>query len=141
MATGYEKKLNSLELNNTWELVTLPKHKQTIGCKWVFRINYKADGTIKRHKARLVAKGYTQQEGLDFFDTFSPVAKINFIRLLLVFVAIKNWHIHQLDMNNLFLHGGLHEEFHMDLPPGLPNQNNKVYRLLISLYGLKHAFR
>ncbi|KAL6342717.1 hypothetical protein AAG906_013123 [Vitis piasezkii] len=117
-----QHELTALELNKTWELVTLPKNKRTIGCKWVFKVKYKADGTIERHKARLVAKGYTQQKDLDFFDTFSPVAKITSIRLLLAVAAVKQWHLHQLDVNNAFLHGDLHEEVYMELPPGLAVQ-------------------
>ena len=117
-----QHELTALELNKTWKLVTLPKNKRTIGCKWVFKVKYKADGTIERHKARLVAKGYTQQEGFDLFDTFSHVAKITSIRLLLVVAAVKQWHLHQLNVNNAFLHGDLHEEVYMELPPGLAVQ-------------------
>ena len=137
-----QHELTALELNKTWELVTLPKNKRTIGCKWVFKVKYKADGTIERHKARLVAKGYTQQEGLDFFDTFSLVAKIISIRLLLAVAAVKQWHLHQLDVNNAFLHGDLHEEVYMELPIRLAVQGEqKVCCLLKSLYGLKQASR
>ncbi|RVW57608.1 Retrovirus-related Pol polyprotein from transposon RE1 [Vitis vinifera] len=112
-----QHELTALEFNKTWELVTLPKNKRTIG--W-----------------------YTQQEGLDFFDTFSPVAKITSIHLLLVVAAVKQWHLHQLDVNNAFLHGDLHEEVYIELLPGLAVQGEqKVCRLLKSLYGLKQASR
>ncbi|RVW34543.1 Retrovirus-related Pol polyprotein from transposon RE1 [Vitis vinifera] len=126
-----QHELTALELNKTWKLVTLPKNKRTIGCKWVFKVKYKADGTIERHKARLVAKGYTQQEGFDLFDTFSHVAKITSIRLLLVVAAVKQWHLHQLNVNNAFLHGDLHEEVYMELPPGLAVQGNSDCSLFI----------
>ena len=131
--------LHALQMNNTWTLTT---HKTAIGCRWVYKIKYKADGSIKQYKARLVTKGYMQMEGLDFLDTFSPVAKLTTVRFLLALAALNGWHLRQLDVNNAFLHGELHEEVYMQLPPGLSVANpHQVCCLQRSLYGLKQASR
>nr|KYP36274.1 Retrovirus-related Pol polyprotein from transposon TNT 1-94 [Cajanus cajan] len=136
------EEISALEANNTWVLTTLPPHKTAIGCRWVYKVKHKADGSIDRYKARLVAKGYTQMEGLDFFDTFSPVAKLTTVRLLISLAAIHNCHLKQLDVNNSFLHGDLNEEVYMQLPPGItPSFPGQVCRLQRSLYGLKQASR
>ena len=137
-----QAELDALQSNETWRLTPLPPHKTAIGCRWIYKIKHRADGSIERYKARLVAKGYTQMEGLDYLDTFSPVAKLTTVRFLLAIAAMNNWHLRQLDVNNAFLHGELDEEVYMQVPPGLTIQNpNLVCRLQRSLYGLKQASR
>ncbi|KAI9195677.1 hypothetical protein LWI28_017144 [Acer negundo] len=133
----------ALQANNTWSLVPLPAGKTPIGCRWVFKIKHRSDGSVERYKARLVAKGFTQLEGIDYQDTFSPTAKIISVRCLLALAAASGWTIHQMDVHNAFLHGDLAEEIYMSPPPGLRRQgeDNLVCRLHKSLYGLKQASR
>ncbi|KAL0458616.1 UNVERIFIED_CONTAM: Retrovirus-related Pol polyprotein from transposon RE1 [Sesamum latifolium] len=121
--------IEALEHNKTWQLTPLLARKRPIGCKWVFKTKLKADGTVERYKAKLVAKGFNQVEGVDYTDSFSPVAKTVTVRVFLAFAAAK-WPLHQLDVNNAFLHGHLDEDIYMTPPEGI-----------LSLYGLKQASR
>lgn len=136
------KELEALYNNKTWSIVELPQGKKPIGCKWIYKLKFNPDGTVARHKARLVAKGYSQVEGLDYNETFSPVAKLTTVRIMLSLAAIKNLKIHQFDVNNAFLHGDLEEEVYMEIPPGLHIKGeNMVCKLHKSIYGLKQASR
>eukprot|EP00253_Pinus_taeda_P002752 PITA_02752 len=128
---------HSLLANDTWDLVPLPKGRKLVRCKWVYRTKYGPDGKVDKHKARLVAKGFSQVEGIDYTETFSPVAKMNSIRLVLSLAASLKWEVHQMDVKSAFLHGDLHEEIYMEQPIGfIQTDSSLVCRLKKSLYGL-----
>jgi hypothetical protein len=109
-----EADLNALVRNDTWDLVNLPKGKEVIGTKWVYKTKYKSDGTIDKYKACLVAKGYAQREGIDYTERFSPVAKMDTIRMFLALVAQYKWTIFQMDVKSSFLNGYVDEEIYVE---------------------------
>ena len=140
-----KEEYDALVKNETWELVKLPKGRKAIGCKWVFKIKQNADGSIAKYKARLVAKGFTQQHGIDFTETFAPVAKFNTIRILLAIFAIEGFNVKQMDVSTAFLHAEVEEDLYMKQPEGFEIQGEDgstlVCKLKKSLYGLKQAGR
>ena len=129
--------------NQTWEIVELPSEKKPVGCRWVYTIKCNSDGSLERYKARLVAKGYTQTYGIDYQETFAPVAKMNTIRVLISLAVNLDWELFQYDIKNAFLYGELKEEIYMQVPPGYEKESTKgkVCRLKKAIYGLKQSPR
>ncbi|KAH9768531.1 hypothetical protein KPL71_011635 [Citrus sinensis] len=133
--------VESILQNHTWKLVDLPLGCKPLGSKWIFKRKMKADGSIDKYKVRLVIKGYRQREDLDYFDTYSPVTRINSIRMIIAITTLRNLEIHQMDVKTTFLNGDLDEEIYMEQLEGFiaPGQEKKVCKLVKSLYGLKQA--
>eukprot|EP00253_Pinus_taeda_P034331 PITA_34331 len=138
-----DEEFEQIERNNTWELVPRPKDKNVIGTKWVFKNKLNENGEVIRNKARLVCKGYAQQEGIDFEETFAPVARLEAIRMFLALSSFQNFKVFQMDVKSDFLNGDLEEEVYIEQPDGfiLGNDPNLVCRLKKALYGLKQAPR
>jgi hypothetical protein len=108
----------SLMVNNNWDLVPILKGRKLVICKWAYKTKYASDGSVERHKAWSVAKGFSQVEEIDYPETFSLVAKMNSIHLVLSHAASHKWEVHQMDAKFLFLHGDLKEEICMEKPHG-----------------------
>ena len=141
--TAADAEYQSLMENDTWELVNLPEGRKVVGCKWIFRVKYDGKGKVERFKGRLVAQGYSQKYGIDYDETFSPVARYSSIRTLLAFAVEMGMQIHQMDVVTAFLNGDLKEEIYMQQPPGYIQSGTEmlVCKLKKSLYGLKQSPR
>ena len=138
-----QEEINQFIRNDVWELVPRPSHQSVIGTKWVYRNKVDEHGVIVRNKARLVAQGYNQEEGIDYEETFAPVARLESIRMLLAFACHKNFVLYQMDVKSAFLNGYIMEEVYVSQPPGFQDHKypNHVYKLKKALYGLKQAPR
>eukprot|EP00253_Pinus_taeda_P035126 PITA_35126 len=138
-----DEEINAIERNKTWDLVELPKGKEVIGVKWVYKTKSNNEGKIERQKARLVVKGYKQQYGRDYDETFVPVERMETVRTVLSIAAQHKWKIYQMDVKSAFLNGVLKEEVYIEQPLGYEKkgQEHKVCRLKKALYGLKQAPR
>jgi hypothetical protein len=135
-----QEELNNFTRNEVWSLVECPK-QNVIGTKWFFRNKKDENGVVTKNKVRLVAKGYTQVEGLDFVETYAPVARLEAIRILLAFAALHNFRLHQMDVKSAFLNGLISEKVYVEQPSGFedPQFPNHVYKLHKALYGLMQA--
>ena len=136
-----DEEFDLLHDNQTWELVPLPPGRKLVQCKWIYKTKIVFDGTTTKYKARLVEKGYSQVQGLDYNETFAPLARMDSIRLVLAIVASKRWEVHHMYGKNAFLHGDLEEEIYMKQIEGFIDDPSLVYKLRKSLYGIKQAPR
>ena len=136
-----DKEIKTLEEFGTWKLVDLPPGRKTIGCKWHLTRKVNADGSLGEYKARLVAKGYSQIEGVDYFETFAPVARIQSIRIILALANDLDLEVDQIDIKAAYLNGWMDEEIYMVQPLGYVNRRarRKACLLIRGLYGTKQA--
>jgi hypothetical protein len=137
-----QEELNNFKRNQVWSLVERPK-ENVVGTKWVFHNKQDEFGVVTRNKARLVAKGYSQVKGLDFEESFAPVARLESIRILLAYTTHHDFRLFQMDVKSAFLNGPIKEEVYVEQPSGFEDQEypNHVYKIQKVLYGLKQALR
>lgn len=133
----------SMQDNMVWELVQLPEGVKTISCNWIFKTERDSKGNVERYKAHLVAKGYTQKEGIDYKETFSPVSTKDSFRIIIAFDAHYNLELHQMDVKTAFLNGDIYETIYMVQPENFVSRDSSkmVWKLTKSIYGLKQASR
>jgi hypothetical protein len=133
------EELDNFERNQVWVFVDPPLGCKPIGTKWVWNNKEGEKGEVVRNKSRLVAQGYSQKEGIDYKETFAPIARLEAIRILLAFSMANGFKLHQMDVNSTFLNGVLEEEVHVRQPPGFEGEKypHRVYKLRKVLYGLK----
>ena len=134
-----EEELNQFQRNDVWDLVPKPPQKNIIGTKWVFKNKLNEQGEVTRNKARLVVQGYSQQEGIDYTETFAPVARLEAIRLLLTYAINHGIILYQMDVKSAFLNGVIEDEMFVKQAPGFEDLKHPdhVFKLKKSLYGLK----
>jgi hypothetical protein len=137
-----QKELNNFTRNEVWHLVPCP-NQNVVGTKWVFHNKQDDHGVVTRNKARLVAKGYSQVKGLDFDETYAPIARLESIRILFAYSTYHVFKLYQMDMKSAFLNGPIKEEVYVEQPPGFDDSEypNHVYKLSKALYGLKQTPR
>jgi transposase InsO family protein len=137
------EEIKSMADNDVWEIVPLPSGKRPIGCKWIFKTKRDSKGNVEKYKARLVAKGFTQKEGIDYKETFSPVSLKDSLRIILALVAHFDLELHQMDVKTAFLNGDIEETMYMVQPENYVSGDAKsmVCKLKKSIYGLKQASR
>ena len=138
-----QQEIDSLQEHDVYELTELPKGRRAVGCKWVYKVKHKADGSIDRHKARLVAQGFSQRHGVDYDETFSPVVRFESIRTVVALSVQKGLKLHQMDVTAAFLNGELEDEVYMKQPEEfeVKGKEHLVCKLSKSLYGLKQSSR
>nr|GFA64862.1 putative reverse transcriptase domain-containing protein [Tanacetum cinerariifolium] len=139
----YSEELHQFDRLDVWELVDIPLCKNVINMKWLWKNKHDEENNVIRNKSRLLAKGYAQKEGVDFEESFAPVARLEAVRLFIAYVAHKSFNVYQMDVKTAFLYGPLKEEVYVNQPDGFvdPYHPDKVYRLKKVLYGLKQAPR
>ena len=134
-----QEEIHEFDRLDVWELVSPPDCAMIIALKWIFKVKLDEHGDVLKNKARLVAKGYRQEEGIDFEESFAPVARIEAIRIFLAYAASQNMIVYQMDVKTAFLNGELKEVVYVSQPEGFVDTErpNHVYRLKKALYGLK----
>ena len=138
-----QEKYSSIMKNDVWEVVPRPEGKSMVTSRWLYKVKHAADGSIEKFKARLVARGFFQVEGVDYEETFAPVARYTSIRSIISIAAEMGWKIHQMDVKTAFLNGFIQEEVYIEQPQGFEvhGKESHVCRLKKALYGLKQAPR
>eukprot|EP00253_Pinus_taeda_P002707 PITA_02707 len=130
-------------VNDVWEVVPRPQDRSVVGSRWIYKIKYVADDSVQKYKARFVAKGYAQKEGIDYEETFAPVARYTSIRIVTSLAAQMGWEIHQMDVKTTFLNGVIEEEVYIEQPEGFETHKKKSHVCILkkALYGMKQTPR